>query len=208
MDKQGCLVAHEKLSFLRHMLFTGWRQHVSEVKGVKPATFNCVSGADCVLTCWWLYCKCAVTTFYTTIIWRELWCTVKAVTACHQQIWHRIHRDVSEISIVSSWPLTVVFHCEYQPRCWWISPFSSNLVTNSYRPLWCQRQSVNSCSHVSVSAVEHTVDCWTERLAVNLMIQWIVVVVDEWIVTEHAVRSSRRVEWVSFDETFSVALGF
>lgn len=68
------------------------------------------------------------------------------------QISHKILRDVSEISIVSSWALTVVFHCEYQPRRWWISPFSSDLVTNSYRPLWCQRQSVGSCYR------EH--DCW------------------------------------------------
>lgn len=48
------------------------------------------------------------------------------------QIWHNIQRDVSEISIVSSWALTVVFHCEYQPRRWWIRP---HLDTNSYIPL-------------------------------------------------------------------------
>lgn len=41
------------------------------------------------------------------------------------RIWYKIHGDVLEISIVSSWALTVVFHCEYQPWRWWISPFSS-----------------------------------------------------------------------------------
>lgn len=47
-------------------------------------------------------------------------------------IWQIIHRNVSEISIVSSWALTDVFHCEYQLWCQWISPFSSSLFTNSY----------------------------------------------------------------------------
>lgn len=65
-------------------------------------------------------------------------------------IWRLIHSDVSEISIVSSWALTDVFRCEYQPRRWWISPFSFNLVTDSYRALWCQ-----SCSPSSRSPSEH-----------------------------------------------------
>lgn len=60
-------------------------------------------------------------------------------------IWRLTHSDVSEISIVSSWALTDVFRCEYQPRRWWISPFSFNLVTDSYRALWCQSCSPSSC---------------------------------------------------------------
>lgn len=73
-------------------------------------------------------------------------------------IWRLIHSDVSEISIVSSWALTDVFRCEYQPRRWWISPFSFNLVTDSSRALWCQSCSPSSCSpseHKSVSAAEY-----------------------------------------------------
>lgn len=88
----------------------------------------------------------AITTLRATITQRELWCGF-AGHCMSPQILHKIHRDVSEISIVSSWALTVVFHCEYQPRRWWISPFSSDLVTNSYRPLWCQSQSVGSRYH-------------------------------------------------------------
>lgn len=64
--------------------------------------------------------------------------------------WRLIRSNVSEISIVSSWALTDVFRCEYQPRRWWISPFSFNLVTDSYRALWwCQ-----SCSPSSLPS-EH-----------------------------------------------------
>lgn len=66
---------------------------------------------------------------------------------------HKIHRDLSEISIVSSWALTVVFHCEYQPQCWWISLFSANYVTNSHRPLWCQSKSGSFRHHLNMSAV-------------------------------------------------------
>lgn len=73
-------------------------------------------------------------------------------------IWRLIHSDVSEISIVSSWALTDVFHCEYQPRRWWISPFSFNLVTDSYRAPWCHSSSPSSCSpreHKSAPAAEY-----------------------------------------------------
>lgn len=88
--------------------------------------------------------KCAPTTFYIAI--NTMWTMIHSNTShcLSPPIWHIIHRDLSEISIVSSWALTDVFHCEYQPRCHWISPFSSILVTNSYRALWCQSQSVGT----------------------------------------------------------------
>ena len=103
----------------------------------------------------------------TTITrYETVWCSITLLTACHQQTSHKIPRDVSEISIVSSWALTVVFHCEYQPRCWWISLFSANLVRNSYRPLWCQSKSVSLCHHMSMSAVKYS--CLTKRILVNI----------------------------------------
>lgn len=99
--------------------------------------------------------KCAPTTFYITM--NTMWTMIHSNTShcLSPPIWYIIHRDLSEISIVSSWALTDVFHCEYQPRCHWISPFSSILVTNSYRALWCQSQSV---ALIWVSVAEYLID--------------------------------------------------
>lgn len=88
------------------------------------------------------------------------------------QIWRKIHRDVSEISIVSSWALTVVFHCEYQPPCWWISPFSCYLVTNSYRTWWRLRPSLQVHAPVWASLMFGISSSCTARILVHLMIQW------------------------------------
>lgn len=121
--------------------------------------FHYPCGEVSVFTCWWLHRKCVNCAFLPPSIRHSSvvnYDAVTPVTCMSPKIWHIIHRDVSEISIVSSWALTDVFHCEYQPRRWWISPFSSNLVTNSHRLPWCQSQSVSSRCHMSLSAAEYT----------------------------------------------------
>lgn len=96
-------------------------------------------------------------------------------------IWRLIHSDVSEISIVSSWTLTDVFHCEYQPRRWWINPFSFNLVTDSYRAPWCQSCSSSSCSlpWTQARACCWTWSRWSEMIPGNAAAKSTVVVVSD-----------------------------
>lgn len=84
---------------------------------------------------WCVHClyNCVTPSLIQQLMW--WWWTMMHNNSSHcmsPPIWQIIHRNVSEISIVSSWALTDVFHCEYQLWCQWISPFSSSLFTNSY----------------------------------------------------------------------------
>lgn len=91
-------------------------------------------------------------------------------------IWQIIHRNVSEISIVSSWALTDVFHCEYQLWCQWISPFSSSLFTNSYlqgflmsEPV-CRLRAAADCLKISPITSSSSNSCrWLNGLSENLL---------------------------------------
>lgn len=91
-------------------------------------------------------------------------------------IWHIIHGNVSEISIVSSWALTDVFHCEYQLWCQWISPFSSCIFTNSYlqgflmsEPV-CRLRSAADWLKISPITSSSSNSCrWLNGLSENLL---------------------------------------
>lgn len=101
--------------------------------------------------------NCANAAFYRTIICDGLWCTVTPVTACHQRSGTFFTETCQKLALwaVGHWRMSFTVNINH--GAWWISPFSSNLVTNSYRPQWCHGQSAGSCSRmVSVSAADCT----------------------------------------------------